>query len=414
MSNKLAVIGGSGVATPHLVQSLDKALDEGGVTVTLIGRSERKLVAVARASNKLARGLDVDYTTSLEEGVADADVILNQVRVGGLAGRAWDEQAPTRLGLIGEESIGAGGFSLGFRTLPVIRSIMRTVERHAPDACFVNLTNPAGLILSTLAAESSLRAVSVCDIPVAMTEVLVRGGARDVRFFGTNHASAAVAAQDDAGHEILGELLTRLPNDASPFSGAALQMLGFLPSPYLRYLYFREAHEPQRPVEWSRATELMEVQDHLLDSYESEESETSASLLSQRNAHWYDEIVVPLVCELLRPTTAKRFVLQVPNRGLAAFLGETAAVETDVILEGGRVTPLNPPQIPEDMRALTVQLTEGDELLRRASAERDPSLAIRSLAMNPLVNDLDKAEQFWELLRARWLANGGKEMGKKA
>jgi len=50
----------------------------------------------------------------------------------------------------------------------------RAVSEAAPDAWFVNLTNPAGLVLSTLAAETSLRAISLCDIPVSMTLAIDR------------------------------------------------------------------------------------------------------------------------------------------------------------------------------------------------------------------------------------------------
>ena len=53
-------------------------------------------------------------------GVADADVVLLQLRVGGQAARHGDETWPHECGCIGQETTGPGGFAKALRTVPVV------------------------------------------------------------------------------------------------------------------------------------------------------------------------------------------------------------------------------------------------------------------------------------------------------
>ncbi|HEX6819198.1 MAG TPA: hypothetical protein VF120_12545 [Ktedonobacterales bacterium] len=431
MQTKIAVIGGSGTSTPRFVETVQRALsrsdrdsgDTGGVRVVLIGRHRDKLASVARICQKLAPAVNVTWDDTLERGVEGATVILNQIRVGGLEGRAWDEQAPTSIGLIGEETMGAGGFALGYRTLPVIRSLARVIEQHAPDAWLVNLSNPAGLVVATLAAETRLRALSVCDIPVTLERTLrtVAGSnntrLQEIRVFGTNHVSAVISARDVAGHEVLPTLLPLVAASSrgQPFDATTLTAFGFLPSPYLRFIVYPEAYAPTAPLRHTRADDLLVLRDELDATYASGEVDHANALLSARNPHWYEEVVVPVIASLLcwgagdtTPGTAaagakRRFVVQIPNRGQVPFLGEHAAIETSVSISDGTIAPLDLPVIPPEIKRLTVQLAEAEELVRLATCENSADLAIRALALNPLVPSLTKAREFWRLFSAKWL-----------
>src|SRR5947209_7557844 len=93
---RLTVLGGSSVSTPGLVLALRELPLEEGIDVVLHGRSEDKLAAVARACRVAAAGSEVgiESSTDLGRALEGADLILNQVRVGGLAARRFDEHFP--------------------------------------------------------------------------------------------------------------------------------------------------------------------------------------------------------------------------------------------------------------------------------------------------------------------------------
>lgn len=404
---KIAILGGSGVATPELVEELSRRLGP-DLVVSLIGRSHDKLRLVADAARRRCPAARVLAATSAAEGVSGADLVLNQVRVGGLDGRAWDEQVPTQFGMIGEETVGAGGAALGLRTLPVVRNLARKVSKEAPDAWFVNLTNPAGLVQSMLAAETGLRAVSVCDIPVSMSRRLdgpdAGGPAMSLQFFGTNHASAVVAARDRQGRDRLPELVRR--ESAAGPAGEWARRAGVIASPYLRY-YQDRSLRPRLPVTRSRADDLLDLQRQMLDSYASGDAARADAALAARNPHWYAEVVGPVIAALLGTVPPQRLVVQVANNGLVPFLRPTAAIEVTAEVGPEGIAPLPVPAIPPELTALTRQLTEADELTRQASAAWDEELAVRALALNPLVPDAQTARDFWKAFAARWQRQPG-------
>jgi 6-phospho-beta-glucosidase len=396
---KIAILGGSGIATPQLIDELAGRLGP-DLSACLIGRSHDKLQIVAAAAARRNPGVRIVTASSVADGVRGADLVLNQVRVGGLDGRAWDEKAPTEFGMIGEETVGAGGFALGYRTLPVVRAMARAVSEVAPDAWFVNLTNPAGLVLSALAAETSLRAISLCDIPVSMTLAIGRiMPAVRPHFFGTNHASAVVAAEDAGGRDRLPELAGQAAGDGPAAEWA--RRAGVVASPYLRY-YLDPSLRPAAPAVRSRADDLLSLQAAVLDRYRAGDAASGDAAVAERNPHWYAEVVAPVIATLLGGSEPRRFVVQLPNNGLVPFLRPSAAVEVTAEVGSDGVRPLPVPDIPAELKVLTLQLTEADELTRRASLSADPELAVRALALNPLVPDERSARSFWQAVADRW------------
>src|SRR5690606_13334128 len=80
-----------------------------------------------------------------------AGMVFSAMRVGGLPGRVLDERVALEAGVIGQETVGAGGISYGLRTLPVALAAARDIAEAAPQAWTVNFTNPAGLVTEAMA-----------------------------------------------------------------------------------------------------------------------------------------------------------------------------------------------------------------------------------------------------------------------
>jgi len=130
---RLVVLGGSGVATPELLAAIRGI---GGrsvpIEVVLVGRDAEKLACVAGVARLLAEDdplLTVGYSTDAAAALEGADFVLNQVRVGGMKARAFDESFSQELGLAGEETVGPGGFANASRTIPVALEYARLIER---------------------------------------------------------------------------------------------------------------------------------------------------------------------------------------------------------------------------------------------------------------------------------------------
>ena len=76
-----------------------------------------------------------------------------------------DIEIPQRYGIrqpIGD-SVGPGGILRALRSVPVLLDIARDVEAVAPDAWFVNVTNPLTALCRSVTRETNVKTVGLCN-----------------------------------------------------------------------------------------------------------------------------------------------------------------------------------------------------------------------------------------------------------
>ena len=199
-------------------------------------------------------------STDLVEAVRDADLVFSAIRVGGTDARVADERTALDLGLIGQETVGAGGLAYAARAVPVAVAIAEAVAQHAPQAWLVSMTNPAGIVTEVSAAVLGDRAIGVCDSPTALvrracaalgvdvgSELGTVPSAVEVDYFGVNHLGWLRALRVD-GRDRLPELIAdpqslQRIEEARLFGADVIAALGCLPNEYLYWYYAaRESH----------------------------------------------------------------------------------------------------------------------------------------------------------------------------
>src|SRR5262249_28497511 len=121
-----------------------------------------------------------------------ASFVLCAIRVGGLPARALDERLAIQAGVVGQETVGAGGLCLLMRSVAVVSDIAEQVSRVVPDAWFVNFTNPVGAICRVLRERLGERVLGVCDTPADLARRVAQLRDRPVDqlqldYFGLNH-----------------------------------------------------------------------------------------------------------------------------------------------------------------------------------------------------------------------------------
>src|ERR1051325_9460498 len=148
---KVVTLGGSAQSTPALFAYLSGVKDLPPIHISLLGRNKTNLASVVRAAKLLinATPIGVDYSgiqpRELDAALDGADVVLLQVRVGGYAGRDFDETFPLKYGVCGDEGLGPGGLSAGWRAWPEIRLLLNRISAVAPNALVVILSSPVGI-----------------------------------------------------------------------------------------------------------------------------------------------------------------------------------------------------------------------------------------------------------------------------
>ena len=400
---RLVVIGGSGASTPELAEALTAW--PGGVarrpplTVVLQGRSADKLALVAGAFRERlgADGgarIDIETTVDLERALGGADAVLNQVRVGGLAARAFDESFPRDFGIPGEETMGPGGFANALRTVPALAPTWGAVAQHAPQALVVNLTNPSGIVVAVAARTFGLVPVSVCDSPAALTEAIAAHLGRplaEVRssYLGCNHAGWWVAADETELTEV-GELATGITADE-------VATVGALPAPYGRYYLTPDRIAVAQATGPTRAETLRELETRLLASYASDSMEAPP----RRGAVWYSKAVVPLLDAWWNGSAVPE-ILGLVSDGSVPGIPTGVVVEraTDVTAPG-RLVPRPAPLLPALPAAILAAHATYEALVVEALSTGAPRRAlVRALAANPMVHDLDRAAGLVDVILA--------------
>jgi 6-phospho-beta-glucosidase len=404
---RVVVLGGSGSSTPELFDAL--ANWPGGtdrrpqLEIVLVGRSAAKLATVevaCRARTGQGPPLEVTGETDRRRALAGADVVLNQVRIGGYAARAFDESFPWPMGIPGEETMGPGGFANAVRTVPALRATWRDITDLAPTALVINLTNPAGIVQAAALEEyPDLRIVSVCDSPMPVLDQIGERLGRDrqrvwPRYLGMNHLGWWVPEPAD-GPEVL-EAAADLAVGNDPLD---VRLQEAVPMPYVRYYLHADRILVQQQGRKTRAQLLMDLESTLLAGYR----EDPAADLPRRGAYvWYRMAVVAFLDAWVNGTSEALILAGVRNGGRVPSLPPDVVIELPHRTHGpGDIRPLAPVDLPPlPLHLLQAHATYESLAVKSLAPGADDGAKLRALVANPMVRDVDRAVALWQAMRS--------------
>jgi 6-phospho-beta-glucosidase len=397
-------LGGSAVATPGLAEAIVRSPERTQpIELVLLGRDAGKLAHVSRVAALLAGAdplLTIRHDTDAGAALAGADVVINQIRVGGLEARAFDESFTSDLGLPGEETVGPGGFANASRTVPVVLEYARIMEQVCPDATLLTFANPSSVVQYALTRYSRLYTVGMCDGPVHLIAALARALATtpdrlDVDYVGMHHFGWIVGVRRD-GVDVMPEALAAAAEIAPEVEPAITRTIGAIPGPYHNYFFHPDRMLAKKAGQRTRAEELLELQDEILADYaRSAQSGQKPASLAKRKARWYDAIVAPVLLAFVEGAAhgdrVAPFILNVENCGTVPWLPAEGIIETPVYVTHGRAKPAAVGAAPLTVQALVQRNSAYEMLAVEAIVERDPDKAARALLLNPMGLTYDQA-----------------------
>ncbi|MFL5997680.1 MAG: 6-phospho-beta-glucosidase [Streptomyces sp.] len=431
---KLTILGGGGFRVPLVYGALLTDRAEGRVTeVVLHDLDAGRLSAVGRVLAEQAAAVPgaptVTTTTDLDEALRGADFIFSAIRVGGLEGRADDERVALAEGVLGQETVGAGGIAYGLRTVPVAVDIARRVARLAPDAWVINFTNPAGLVTEAMSRHLGDRVIGICDSPVGLGRRIARVlGANPneawIDYVGLNHLGwvrgLKIAGRDELPRLLADPDLLGSFEEGKLFGVDWLQSLGAIPNEYLHYYYFnREAVRAYQQAEKTRGAFLADQQARFYDevgapgaraldvwdrtraereaTYMSENRETAGA--GERDADdlsgGYEKVALALMRAIARDERTT-LILNVRNQGTLSVLDHDAVIEVPCLVDANGAHPVSVAPLPDHATGLvcSVKAVEREVLAAAGSASR--ATAVKAFALHPLVDSVNVARKLVE------------------
>ena len=408
---KIAVIGSGSTYTPELIDGFLKRIDKLNVAeFYMMDIDDRKNSIVSSLSRRMvkAKGLEIPVieTSDLETAITGADYIIAQIRVGKLAARILDEKIPLKYDLMGQETVGAGGFFKALRTIPVINNIADIIEKKAPNAWLINFSNPSGILMQMLTERGGIKCIGLCNAPIGIEKTLRRklGGPVNFDFVGLNHFNWITSVIAD-GKEQIDKLV--LDPDFYGMSGTPggdfMRAIKAIPSYYLSYYY-----NPSKSVASAKARattrgeDCVAIEEDLLKLYQDETLAEKPALLDKRGGAFYSEAACSLI-EAIENDTQAVHVVNVANCGMLPFLapGDVAEIKCRVGKNGPAPLPLINPTVSQHIIGMIQSHKAYEKLTVQAGLHGDYDAGLAALMTNPLVGDCGKVKLvFDEMLEA--------------
>jgi alpha-galactosidase len=441
-TTKIAIIGAGSV--DFGLNSLATIIREErlrGSELALVDLNADSLQRVTRVAERMSDSWDAGMTIRADTdrtAVLDgAEFVIISVEVPPRE-TLWqmDWEIPLKHGLrqpYGENG-GPGGLMHACRQIPPIMGIVRDMEQQCPQAWLINFSNPLPRITRAVSKYSQIKIVGKChqiETGYALVAVLLRnhygfevpsginlhsdpanvgrtrglasaGRSRfTIKSAGLNHFIWLMDVRDNETGEDLYPVLraaaAEAPPTLEPFSMALFRDFGYLPLPGDTHLveYLPWAHDPiSRPWEkyqiplyaWGDHEMVRTILHQMLaeladgsqkvDSLRDAQSEGAAELIAAivANEQYYDEAV------------------NIPNRGAITNLPDETIVEIPGLVSGMGVNGINLGPLPSAVAELLRREAMLVEMVVETAVTGDRSLALQTLLLDPMINDIDRAK----------------------
>lgn len=427
---KLTVIGAAGVRTPLIVKECYRKAESLGLTdLFLMDIDGEHLELIDRVTESLLTNVDTSklkrtITTDPRTALQDADFVITTFRVGGIEARVIDERVPLSYGVLGQETTGAGGFSMGLRSIPVLLGYIDLMRQYCPNAWLINFANPSGMMAeAAIKAGHWERTIGICDAPTEVQRLVSQffGIPEDdifVDYFGLNHLGWTKSIRVH-GKDILPKIISEIDElpikDMLPYSTQIVKSLGMLPNEYLYYFYnSKNSVQNILRSEHTRGEEILEENEKFFKEISRIKDSPEMLLkcytdyLEVRRSHYMQNetgktpaAMEPITLELqggyadvalrliksLQNGGKQVHIVNTLNKGAIKGLPEDCVVEVPSIVGHDFIQPVAVGDIPLHALGLLARVKAYEQLTIQAAVEGSEEKAVQALVLHPLVAD---------------------------
>ena len=428
---KLVIVGGGGFRVPLVYGALlrrQDALRFDEIVLHDVDEARLRRIGGVLDGQAAEHGdrLPFRVTTGLDDALEGADFVFSAIRVGQLQGRVVDESVPLSHGVLGQETTGPGGICFALRTIPTMVALAEAVQRRAPGAWLVNFTNPAGMVTEALQQVLGDHAVGICDSPSGLCRRVAAALGRDpgelwFDYFGLNHLGWLRGVRDGRGDLLPGLLVDEQAlagfEEGALFGAEWLRSLGMIPNEYLYYFYF--AAETVAAIrEAPRGAYLLEQQarfyegngDDPLAAWRATRHDRERTYMAEARGGadreqdgeggGYEGEAMAVV-EAIVNNTRGTLICNTANRSALPFLDADAVVEVPSIVGAAGPQPVAVGPVPDHAQALVQSIKAVERATIQAALTGSTELAVKALALHPLVPSVNTAREIFAGYRER-------------
>jgi alpha-galactosidase len=440
-ATKIAIIGaGSASFGPTTLATIIRDPRLRGSELALVDLNEQSLNNVIRVAERMneawAANMTIRASTNRREVLAGMNFVIVSIEVPPRE-ELWrmDWQIPLKHGLrqpYGENG-GPGGLMHACRQIPPFLAIAHDMEELCPDAWLINFSNPLPRITRAVTKYTRIKTVGKChqiNVGYGLAAVLLRHRYHipipdnvnlhsDPANVGTIHQLATAARQHlqiksaglnhfiwllDIRDRATGEdlypalraALADAPATLEPFSLELFRIFGRLPIPGDTHLveYLPWLHDPlaepwqtyQIPLyDWGSN----EAARDFLHNMMGQMAEGTMPVAGMKEAH--SEGAVELIAAIAGDENFYDEAVNIPNQGAIANLPVETIVEIPALVNGMGIQGLHLGEMPEAIAELLRREAALVELVVETAVTGDHQLALQTLLLDPMINDVGRA-----------------------
>ncbi|MFF1875472.1 hypothetical protein [Kitasatospora herbaricolor] len=419
---------------------LSKPIAEKGLDITLMDIAAAPLAEMEDYARHvigvLGHAATVTTTTELDEAVTGADFVVTAIEVNRYHYWSQDFTVPRKYGFrqVYGENGGPGGLFHALRQFGPLLEIARAIERLAPDALFLNFSNPEHKVCEAISRLTSVKVVGLChgyfqgarQIAALLDTPLDQ---LDLAAGGINHFAWFQRIRDRRTGDDLYPLLREREHDANwvsdwhevGLSRILLRRFGLWPSPSANHIgeylswaddyvpaqlqYF---HDPADGSPWAggAATPEWYYEIRFADTDRpylppKHAQKTLEASLEDRPVVSSEELAIPIIewvaCGVERDLPA----VNLPNRGAIPGLPDDMVVEVPARVVDGELVAIPMDEFPEGVLAMIRLQGSIHKLLVQAYAEQSKAKLLQAILLDPVVDSHNRAvamlDEFLEL-----------------
>jgi len=444
---KIVVIGaGSAGFGPGSIADIvaPQEMKEFDLTVTLVDidvpalQRMHKLAHLIRDHHKSKA--KIESTPDRKKALQGADYVITSV-----AQKRWDLwekdfYIPYLYGFpqVFGENGGPGAVFHTLRSLNLMIPICRDMENICPEALLLNYTNPESRVCLGVSRLTKIRNVGLCHGPfetLAKIGEILQKPADEIELTvgGLNHFHLALQIKDrKTGKDLYPELDKKIRSfdwGLDKLTPQYYRIFGYLPYPdpshpgeYMSFAHklagpqfvhwgigrvsmklsakssdmeYYTGGAPGRPSYSLWSVDLANRVDQTLEGKIPVTEKDSLTKVSFVDPTW--EIAVPIILNIELDRNRREISANLLNHGLAIEnLPEDAIVEVPIQVNARGVSPVKVGRLPEAHAGLCKLQIAIQNLIVEAYEQKSKKLLLQALAIDPIVNDVLKAEEMME------------------
>ena len=442
--NKIAVIGaGSAIFGRNILATLMDSARLRGSHIALVDTNANALEQVARLAERLNREWQAQMTitshTHHADALEDCAFVVSAIEVPPRE-VLWrsDYEITLKYGVRQPyaENGGPGGFAHAARNIGPVMEIVGLMEQACPQAWFINFSNPMIRICDAIARYSSIKVVGLCHqiyagygmVGLVLAEALgfdVPAGRIDahadpetwprlkhmanqakerleIRAAGLNHFTWMLDLRDKLTGEDLYPLFAEqwalFEPGFEPLTRRVYHAFGRFPMPgdehLCEYLPWLSDPVTQPWEKYEVSLYDWDLRDRQRDQERAEIAEMGAGDLDLEHLRNVEsEGALEVIENIVGAGNHYHLALNLPNQGYITNLPEDAIVEIPGLISGAGIHGIGVGPLPEAIAELCRREVTVARLCVDAAIHGDRQAALQCLLLDPVITDLDVAQQ---------------------